>query len=106
MVECVTLKLPDPQKTFIVTCDASKVAVGYVLEQEDDEGLRPVCFGSRKLKPAEKNYSATELECMAVVDAVQAFRAYLLGKEFLLCTDHKALLWLLMLTKPEGRLWR
>ena len=106
MTEQVTLKLPDPYKTFSVTCDASKVAVGYVLEQEEDGELRPICFGSRKLKPAERNYSATELECLAVVEAVRAFRAYLLGKEFILQTDHQALKWLLTHTNPEGRLWR
>ena len=45
-------------------------------------------------------------ECLAVVEAVRAFRAYLLGKEFILQTDHQALKWLLTRTNPEGRLWR
>lgn len=37
---------PKPHKPFTVTCDVSKVAVGYALEQEEDGELHPVCFGS------------------------------------------------------------
>lgn len=40
----ITPKFPKPHKTFMVTCDVSKVAVGYALEQEEDGELHPVCL--------------------------------------------------------------
>jgi len=52
----VVLQLPDPGRQFILTCDASSIAVGYVLEQSDDDGRqRPVSFGGRKLHRLRSN---------------------------------------------------
>ena len=51
----------------------------------------PVGFFSRSLTGSERNYVAYELEMYAVVRAVEHFRVFLLGKEFLLRTDHAAL---------------
>ena len=61
------LKLPESQGRFIVSCDASDKAVGFVLEQSDASGSRrPVAFGGRKLNKSECNYSTTGKECLAV----------------------------------------
>ena len=108
MAEEVVLKLPEPDLPFILTCDASGVALGYVLEQVDRRGSkRPVAFGSRKLNKTEQKYSATEKECLAIVDAIKAYRPYLLDREFTLYTDHQALKWLLSKSNTDnGRLWR
>jgi hypothetical protein len=46
------------------------------------------------LKAAEKNYAATKLELHAVVTFVQRFHQYLIGRRFILLTDHYALQWL------------
>ena len=87
------VQLPNPQKDFILETDASRVAVGAVLKQrfEDTQLEHPVAFFSRALTGTERNYSAYELEMYAVVRAAEHFRIYLLGKEFLLRTDHMAL---------------
>jgi hypothetical protein len=53
------------------------------------------------------NYSTTEKECLAVIEALKAYRSYLLGNQFDLYTDHQSLKWLLTRTKEHsGRLWR
>jgi hypothetical protein len=86
----VTLKLPDRFARFSVTCD-SDYAVGYFLEQDDKLGQRrPVAFGGRKITKAETNYSVTEKECLAVIEALKAYRPYLLAREFDLYTDHQS----------------
>ena len=57
---------PDPQRQWTVQTDASGVAIGGVLSQQQDDGtMRPVAFWSHKLNSAQRNYSATERELMA-----------------------------------------
>src|SRR4051812_7734578 len=50
------LLLPDPNKPFTVTTDASDFAIGAVLTQDNGKGEQPVTYESRKLLPAELNY--------------------------------------------------
>lgn len=52
-------------------------------------------FFSRALTTTERNYSFYELGMFAGVRAVEHFRVYLLGKMFLLRTDHAELVNLL-----------
>jgi len=90
------LALPDWNVPFILTTDWSNVAIGAVLSQACPKSgeEHPVAFASRLLTTAERNYAATEGECLAVIWAVDKFRYYLYGNRFLLRTDHKALEWL------------
>lgn len=90
------LALPNWDAPFILTTDWSRVAIGAVLAQEnpDTQEEHPIAFASRLLTAAERNYAATEGECLAVKWAVDKFRYYLFGHRFLLRTDHKALEWL------------
>ena len=62
---------------------------------------RPISFFSKKLSAPQQNYSTFESECLAVVAAAQHFRVYLLGRPFILRTDHKALSWLFS-KEPKG----
>ena len=81
-----------PEKEVVVQVDASAKGVGAVLLQPGKDGvLHPVGFASRVLTPAEKHYSQIEREGLAVVFGVTKFRQYLLGRKFVLQTDHKAL---------------
>ncbi|GFS74004.1 retrovirus-related Pol polyprotein from transposon 297 [Trichonephila clavipes] len=67
------LKLPDFKKPFELFTEASSIGVGAVLSQEQ----RPVVIASRTLSGAERNYTETERECLAVVWALNKFRMYL-----------------------------
>jgi hypothetical protein len=49
---------------------------------------------SRKLEKAEINYTTTEKELLSIVKSCEHFRYYLLGKKFVLKTDHKSLIYL------------
>ena len=96
------VRMPNVDHSFILETDASHIAVGAVLKQFfEDTGLEhPVAFFSRALSGSERNYGAYELEMYAVVRAVEHFRIFLLGKPFLLRTDHAALAKLLRRDLP------
>lgn len=73
------------------------MAVGAVLKQQfDDTQLKhTVAFFSRAHVQSEKNYCAYDLKIYDVVRAVENYRFYLLGRGFLLRTDHMTLVRLL-----------
>ena len=98
---------PDFTKPFVLQTDASDVGIGAVLSQSDDKELdHPIAYYSRKLLPRERKYSTIEKECLAIKLAVHAFRVYLLGKPFLIETDHRALEWLNSVKENNPRLAR
>ncbi|XP_020297641.1 uncharacterized protein LOC109862121 [Pseudomyrmex gracilis] len=98
------LAYPDFDKEFIVTTDVSSYAVGAVLSQGAVGRDRPVAYASRVLNKAERNYSTTKKELLAIVWAVKHFRPYLYRTKFKIVTDHKALVWLFNTTAyhPES----
>ena len=67
------LHAPDFKLPFLLQTDASGEGIGAVLTQMVNGEEHPIAFVSRQLSKAEKNYSATEWECLAVVWAVTQF---------------------------------
>lgn len=65
-----------------------------------------IAYVSRTLNKAERNYSATELECLAVLWGIRRMRGYLEGYHFTVITDHQSLRWLQKLESPAGCLGR
>jgi hypothetical protein len=57
----------------------------------------------RSLVGAEKNYPITELECLAVVWAIEYFHKFLVGRKFIVITDHAPLKSLMKGKVPKGR---
>ena len=60
MVTAPVLQLPDFDREFTVTTDASEVSVGAILQQDFGQGLQPICYDSKKLSLAECRYNAYE----------------------------------------------
>lgn len=89
------LAMPDMSKDFTVICDASKEGLGAVLLQDG----HPVAYLSKAMTGAEKRYSTTEQELLAVVTALKSWRCYLLDKPFVVHTDHNPNVF--FHTKPE-----
>ncbi|KAH9595940.1 hypothetical protein MS3_00001802 [Schistosoma haematobium] len=85
----VTLRLPEPEKPFAAATDASDHGIGAVLSQSD----RVVEYASRVLTPAEQKYLTIEVECLAIVWALDKWTPYLLGRRFHIETDNKPLQW-------------
>lgn len=97
----------DPSFAVQVHTDASRLGLGAVLLQADEEeNFRPVVYLSRALKGAEANYTSTELEALAVKWSLDQLRPYLIGRKFSVVTDHHALCWLLKYKEGNQRLLR
>ncbi|XP_062714830.1 uncharacterized protein LOC134291298 [Aedes albopictus] len=102
-----TLRYPLMDKEFCVQTDSSYQGLGAMLFQWDNQNERMVIsYASRLLQAAENNYTATELEALAVVWSLNKWRQYLLGSHFTVYTDHKALVFLKRCQLLNGRLTR
>ena len=65
-----------------------------------------IAYASRVLAKPERNYDVTRRELLAVVFGLKTFRQYLLGRHFVIRTDHAALQWLRRTPEPMGQLAR
>jgi hypothetical protein len=84
------LVIPDPNRKYVVYCDASHKGLGCVLMQDG----AVVAYASRQLKPHEQNYPTHDLELAAIIFALKIWRHHLYGVQFDLFSDHKSLKYL------------
>ncbi|XP_047943092.1 uncharacterized protein LOC125189916 [Salvia hispanica] len=86
MTTAPVLHLPDFNKPFYLETDASNVGIGAVLLQDE----HPLAFYSKKLGLRRRSASTYHKELYAIVEAVQKWRQYLLGREFIIHSDQKS----------------
>ncbi len=67
------LAYPDFSKPFEMYTDASSMQLGAVITQDN----RPIAFFSRKLSEMQQKYSVTEIELLAIVEALKEFTGML-----------------------------
>ena len=103
MTTAPVLVLPDFSILFEVECDAAGRGIGAVLMQQ----RQPIAFFSKALSEGNLTKSVYEKELMALVLAIQHWRHYLLGRPFVVYTDHKSLKHFLQqrLTSPDQQCW-
>ena len=97
------LAMPTDDEMFVLDTDASDRCVGAVLSQIQGGEEKVIAYASRVLAKTERNYCCTRRELLAVVFFVKHFKAYLLGRKFLIRTDHAALTWLRRTPEPIGQ---
>jgi cleavage and polyadenylation specificity factor subunit 1 len=96
---CSSVKLnffsSDPSHQLTLTTDASNAAVGAVLQQLVHGTAQPIAFFSQKLQPAQTRYSTFGRELLAIYLSIRHFRHLLEGRDFIIFTDHKPLVYAL-----------
>ena len=103
------LAAPDFTLPFKLAVDASDVAAGAVLLQEEKDGVdHPVCYYSKKFNKSQQNYSTIEKECLALVLALQHFEVYLSSSSMLIhvFSDHNPLVFINRVKNKNHRLLR
>ena len=97
--------MPRDEGTYILDTNASNVGLGAVLSQEQDGQEVVFAYASRTLSRAERNYmyDVTRRELLAVVYGMKVYRQYLLGRHFMIRTDHSALQSLRKTPEPIGQ---
>ena len=100
------VRAPNWQLPFEVMCDASDLAIEAVLRQREEGKPYVVYYASKTLNEAQRNYTTTEKELLAVVYALDKFRAYLVGSDIIIFIDHSALKYLLTKQDAKARLIR
>ncbi|RVW41463.1 Retrovirus-related Pol polyprotein from transposon 17.6 [Vitis vinifera] len=87
-------------KLFLTTTNRA------VLGQREDGKPYVIYYASKTLNEAQRNYTTTKKELLAVVFALDKFRAYLVGSFIVVFTDHSALKYLLTKQDAKARLIR
>jgi hypothetical protein len=81
------LAYPDYSEVFEIYTDASSKQLGAVITQKN----RPIAFFSRKLSVAQRKYSVTKIELLAIVETLKEVKEMLWGQPIKVFTDHKNL---------------
>ncbi len=84
----VVLAYPDYSKVFEIYTDASSNQLGAVITQDN----KPIVLFSRKLSDAQRKYSVTKIELLAIVETLKKFKGMLWGKNIKVFTDHANLM--------------
>ena len=100
------MRAPNWQLPFEVMCDASDLTIRAVLGQREGGNPYVVYYASKTLNKAQRNYTTTEKKLLAMVYALDKFRAYLVGSDIIISMDHSALKYLLTKQNAKARLIR
>ena len=81
----------DDNASLTLTTDASGDSIGAVLQQKQNDVVKPISFFSVKLNTAQRKYSTFSRELLAIYLSIRHFRHLLEGRNFTVFTDHKPL---------------
>jgi hypothetical protein len=101
------LMAPDPNKDYILETDASDEALSAtILQYDDNNELHPIAYASKTLNDAQRNYTVTDREALAIVWGLEHFNTFCEGHKYTAVTDHAALRYLYTAKNKTPRLHR
>ncbi|MBW0575290.1 hypothetical protein O181_115005 [Austropuccinia psidii MF-1] len=104
------LLMPDWKLPFKLYIDACGEGLGAVLHQTQIINVKPVegpiCFISRQIKPTDKRYGASQIQCLFLVWALEKLHYYLDGPVFAVITDCNSVKSLLNMKTPNRHMLR
>jgi len=103
LISAPVLAMPIDDGVYYLDTDASDLGLGAVLSQMQDGVERPIAYASRSLNNAERIYCTTRKELLAIVYGLKQYRQYLLGRPFIVRTDHSSLQWLRRTPEPMAQ---
>lgn len=83
--------------------DGSPYGIAGVLIQIVGKEERPIAFASCTLTVTEQKYAQLDKEALAILFCLEKFNKYLLGHEFILETDNKALTYIFNPKRPLSK---
>ena len=102
LIKSPILAFPNRTGMFILDSDASLYGLSGVLSQMQNNEEKGVAYAIKTLNPAQQQYCTTKRELLAVVTFMKHFKHYLLGRKFIIRTDHAPLIWLRNSKESEG----
>ena len=106
------MSYPDNEGLYILDTDASNTGIGATLsqlkwcEEAQQHVEKPIAYASLSMTKTQRRYCTTRRELLAIVTFTHKFRYYLLGRRFLIRTDHSALRWLISFKEPTDQMAR
>jgi hypothetical protein len=100
------LKYPNFNKIFYIYSDASMLGVGGMLAQKYGNEEFPIAYFSKKFTLGESRKSVIEQELLGIFFTIKHFNPYILGRYFIVRSDHRPLIHLFSLKNPSSRLTR
>ena len=88
LVSAPVLTYPDFKEPFLLFVDAISTGIGFTLAQIQQGKELVIAYNGPGLNQAEKNYSTTEKEALALIEGVRKFQPYLHDRKFTVVTDH------------------
>lgn len=87
------LAIYDRSKDVVLEVDASRTGLGAIFKQPLADGiLHPIAYFSKKLTPSQTKREIIYLECLAIKEAILYWQHYLIGRPFVVTSDHKPLM--------------
>ena len=93
LCEVATLHVPKFDKPFYIRTDASRYAIGAVLEQVDEAtgDHYPLAYWCRKLAPRQMQWSPREQETYAIICALKKYQSWVGTNRVEVLTDNRSL---------------
>lgn len=106
LIEAPIFRYPLFDKEFALAVDSSQYSIGYVLSQEHNGKLHPICFGGRALRDNEFKWHITDKEGLALVEGIQPFKHYLANNRVIVYRDNVSVKYLQKIKDCQNRLGR